>query len=69
MSLAGVPCHGDNTAPTPVVEESTSTVKGLSGSEELVMVSRSCWNASVADGDQDRNLGLPFNRLVSGLVM
>ncbi len=57
-----------------MVEASTSTTKGLLGSgwarsgalvKALLRVSK----ASVAAGDQDRDLGLPLNRLVSGLVM
>lgn len=47
-SLAGIPCCCDNTAPTPVVEEFTSTTKGVLGSgwmrsSALVNTSMSCW--------------------------
>lgn len=73
-SLAGVPCCCESTAPTPVVEASTSITKGLlrsgwmrSGAEVNAFFSAS--KASVAAGDQDRDLGLCFSILVSGLVM
>ncbi len=57
-----------------MVEASTSTMKGLLGSGWLrsgaqVKVFLRTSKASVAAGDQDRDLGLFLNSLVSGLVM
>ncbi len=69
----GSPCCCDRIAPTPVVEASTSTMNGLSGSGctrigARVKASFSFSKASSAAGVQDRDLGLLRSRLVSGLV-
>ncbi len=70
----GVPCCCESTAPTPVVEASTSTTKGSSGlgwirSGALVKAFLRVLIASVARGFHDRDLALPLSRSVRGLVM
>ncbi len=55
---------GDRTAPTPDVEASTPTMKGFCGSGWTR--SGADVKAEVASGVQDRDLGLPFRRLVNG---
>lgn len=68
--LGPSPAAWDSTGLTPVVEASTSTAKWMHWWSATVL--KACFSfskASVASGDQDRDLGLLWSREVSGLVM
>ncbi len=71
--VSRVPLLLDRIALTPVVEASTSTMNKLWGSGctrkgAWVKASFKLSKASMAAGDQDRDLGLLRSRLVRGLV-
>lgn len=69
-SLGGTPCRCYRMVPTPVVEASTSTVNGNSGSGwtrrgALVKASYNGWKALTPSSFQTRDLGFPRRRLVN----
>lgn len=72
-NFSGFPSSWDRITSTPVVDASTSTMNDLWGSGctrigAWVKASFKLSKASLAAGDQDRDLDLMWSRLVRGLV-
>lgn len=67
----GFPSCCERTAPSAVLEASTTTMNGLSGCTRKrgdVKASLSCLNAWVVSVDQDRDLGMDLRSDINGAV-